>query len=116
MGEREAELDCPCPPAGAIDVVGKKWALCVVTLLGRYGPLRFGRIQHALPAVSPATLTGTLRELERFRLVRQVPVPEDHRSPGAYALTEEGEKLHNSLLPLARWLRATGSSPRAPPT
>ncbi|MCI4348599.1 MAG: helix-turn-helix transcriptional regulator [Thermoplasmata archaeon] len=90
---------------GLIDVVGKKWAMCVVTLLGSYGTLRFGPIHRSLPAVSPATLTGTLKALERERIVRRVPVPEDRRAPGAYALTTRGTALYRSLLPLASWLR-----------
>ena len=101
-------LECPCPPAGVIDVVGKKWALCVVTLLGRNGALRFGPIQSALPAVSPATLTATLRALEKNGLVRRARVPTDGRTQGAYALTRPGEALYRSLLPLASWLRGSG--------
>lgn len=98
-------LDCPCPPAGVVDVVGKKWALCVVTLLGRHGPLRFGAIQRALPAVSPATLTATLRALERERLVRRESTAPRPRSPTTYRLTEPGGALYQSALPLVGWLR-----------
>ncbi len=105
MPPRE-RLECPCPPAGVIDVVGKKWALCVVTLLGRNGALRFGPIQRALPSVSPATLTTTLRALETHGLVRRTPVPDDKRAPVAYRLTPPGEALYRSLIPLASWLRA----------
>ena len=101
-------LECPCPPAGVIDVVGKKWALCVVTLMGRNGELRFGSMQRALPAVSPATLTATLRALERNGLVRRTPISEDGRSTTAYVLTRPGDALYRSLLPLASWLRASG--------
>jgi DNA-binding HxlR family transcriptional regulator len=89
-----------------IDVVGKKWAMCVVTLLGRNGELRFGPIQRALPRVSPATLTATLRALERSGLVGRNPTAIDRRARGIYALTAKGEALYRSLLPLASWLRA----------
>lgn len=88
-----------------IDVVGKKWAMCVVTLLGRNGELRFGPIQSALPNVSPATLTATLRALERNGLVGRNPGSHDGRVRGTYALTVRGEALYQSLLPLASWLR-----------
>ena len=104
-------LECPCPPAGMIDVVGKKWALCVVTLLGKNGALRFSVIQRSLPRVSPATLTATLRELERHGLVVQSAVPHDRRTLGAYVLTPYGRKLYESILPLAQWLRSAGPSP-----
>jgi DNA-binding HxlR family transcriptional regulator len=89
-----------------IDVVGKKWAVCVVTLLGKYGTVRFGPIQRCLSGVSPATLTSTLRSLERARLIRRVP-SESSRGPVlAYALTEPGTSLYRSLLPLAQWLQS----------
>ncbi len=98
-------LICPCPPVGLIDVVGKKWAMCVVTLLGRNGVVRFGPIQRSLPGVSPATLTGTLRALEAERLVSRVPVVGDRRAASAYQLTRRGEALYRTMLPLAGWLR-----------
>lgn len=100
----DGDLQCPCPPIGLIDVVGKKWAVCVVSLLGRYGTVRFGPIQRCLSGVSPATLTSTLRTLERARLVRRVAATDAGRPVSAYALTGEGEKLWSSLKPLARWL------------
>ncbi|HKV90311.1 MAG TPA: helix-turn-helix domain-containing protein [Thermoplasmata archaeon] len=101
----EAAYECPCPPTGLIDVVGKKWAVCIVTLLGRNGGLRFGPIQRALPRVSPATLTATLRALERERLVLRTSSAGGRGSPVRYDLTERGLDLHRNLLPLARWCR-----------
>jgi DNA-binding HxlR family transcriptional regulator len=98
-------MECPCPPVGLVDVVGKKWAMCVVTLLGRNGTVRFGPIQRSLPRVSPATLTATLRALERERLVRRVVLHGDRRASSAYELTVQGAGLYRSLLPLASWLR-----------
>ncbi len=105
MGARRTEdLVCPCPPVGLIDVVGKKWAVCVVSLLGRYGTVRFGPIQRCLSGVSPATLTATLRALERAHLVQR-PLVEDRRGPvRGYALTGSGRALYERLLPLADWL------------
>lgn len=100
-------LDCPCPPVGLIDVVGKKWAVCVVSLLGKYGTVRFGPIQRCLRGVSPATLTATLRSLERARLVRRAPAEGPRGPVRAYTLTREGRILYERLLPLADWLRST---------
>lgn len=103
---RPGELECPCPPIGLIDVVGKKWAVCVVSLLGKYGTLRFGPIQNCLAGVSPATLTTTLRSLERARLVRRVPTEGPRGMVRAYALTDSGSSLYHSLVPLAGWLQS----------
>ncbi len=101
----EENLECPCPPVGLIDVVGKKWAVCVVTLLGKYGTVRFGPIQRCLSGVSPATLTSTLRSLERTRIIRRVPVEGTRGPVRAYTLTDSGRTLYQSVLPLARWLQ-----------
>lgn len=101
----EGVYECPCPPVGLIDVVGKKWAMCVVTLLGHHGSLRFGPIQRSLPRVSPATLTSTLRALERERLVVRSTASHVRGTPVAYVLSARGTALYQSLLPLAGWLR-----------
>ncbi|HZY70998.1 MAG TPA: helix-turn-helix domain-containing protein [Thermoplasmata archaeon] len=101
----EGDLECPCPPVGLIDVVGKKWAVCVVALLGRYGLVRFGPIQRCLSGVSPATLTTTLRALERAKLVRRESAESSRGPVRAYALTDSGRVLYRSLLPLAAYLR-----------
>jgi len=104
----DGPLTCPCPPVGLIDIVGKKWAVCVIALLGRYGVVRFGPIQRCLTGVSPATLTTTLRALERARLVGRRTVDGDRGPVRAYALTPSGTVLYERLLPLAEWLRRTG--------
>jgi DNA-binding HxlR family transcriptional regulator len=101
----EGDLECPCPPIGLIDVVGKKWAVCVISLLGKYGTVRFGPIQKCLSGVSPATLTTTLRSLERAKLVERREVDGPRGTVRAYALTGSGHALYDRLLPLADWLR-----------
>ncbi len=108
-------LECPCPPIGLIDVVGKKWAVCVISLLGKYGTVRFGPIQRCLSGVSPATLTTTLRALERARLVRRVPSDGPRGPVRAYALTSSGRTLYERLLPLAGWLSEVSDRPRGLP-
>jgi DNA-binding HxlR family transcriptional regulator len=106
MGVCEDGLECPCPPVGLIDVVGKKWAMCVVALLGKNGNLRFGPIQECLRTVSPATLTSTLRALEHEGLIRREAVAGDGRARAEYALTTTGHALYRSLLPFTSWLRS----------
>ena len=81
--------------------------MCVVSLLGQYGVVRFGPIQKCLSGVSPATLTSTLRSLEHARLVRRVPIEGSRGPVRAYALTDAGRSLYQSILPLANWLQTT---------
>jgi DNA-binding HxlR family transcriptional regulator len=103
----ECDLECPCPPVGLIDIVGKKWAVCVISLLGRYKTVRFGPIQKCLSGVSPATLTSTLRSLERAKLIRRVAAEGPRGPVKAYSLTRSGSELYRCLVPLATFLRAT---------
>ncbi len=85
-------------------MVGKKWAVCVISLLGENGTVRFGPIQRCLSGVSPATLTSTLRALERAKLVRRETVHGSRGPVAAYALTESGASLNRAIRPLASWL------------
>ncbi|MCI4326700.1 MAG: winged helix-turn-helix transcriptional regulator [Thermoplasmata archaeon] len=87
-------------------MVGKKWAVCVISLLGKYGSVRFGPIQSCLSGVSPATLTTTLRALERARWVGRVSVSGSRGPVKAYTHPASGRALHESLLPLANWLQS----------
>ena len=58
----EGELECPCPPVGMIDIVGKKWAVCLISLLGKYGVVRFGPIQQWLSTAAGISYGfGTVR-------------------------------------------------------
>lgn len=52
---------CACPCEGVIDLIGKKWSLCIITALGNSGRLRFNALQGALPGISPRTLADTLK-------------------------------------------------------
>jgi DNA-binding HxlR family transcriptional regulator len=111
----DTELVCPCPPIGLIDVVGKKWAVCVISLLGKYGTTRFGPIQQCLSGVSPATLTATLRALEGARLVHRRPAESPRGPVLAYQLTAKGALLNERLRPLAEWLQDAQQVRRPPP-
>ncbi|MGP8073415.1 MAG: winged helix-turn-helix transcriptional regulator [Thermoplasmata archaeon] len=102
----EGDLRCPCPPTGLVDLVGKKWTVCAVSLLGKYGTVRFGPIQKCLSGVGPATLTGTLRSLERARLIHRVPMQGRTGPVKAYTLTDSGRSLYLSLVPLTKWLQS----------
>ena len=83
-----------CSLAGALDVVGDRWAPLVVREL-LLGPLRFNQLQRLLPGIATDILTRRLRELEGAGIVS--------RDEGVYSLTERGERLREPLIALARW-------------
>lgn len=96
--------ECLCPIRGIIDVVGKKWTICVVSILEKEKPIRYNQIKSILVGISPKALSDTLKTLEEEGLVSRRVVP-DKPPRVEYRLTEEGEELKKSLLPLVRWVK-----------
>ena len=89
-----------CPLARALDIVGDRWTLVIVQELMKRTS-RYGELVHRLPGISTTVLADRLRKLESAGLVeRQV------RAVGsgvAYAITEKGLGLADSLEALRRW-------------
>jgi DNA-binding HxlR family transcriptional regulator len=85
----------------AIDVVGGKWKLHLMWVLGE-GPKRFGQIRRMLDGVSEKVLTENLRQLEAAGVVRRELFPEVPPRV-EYSLTPIGEELAAALGPLEAW-------------
>ena len=93
-----------CPITGIIDVVAKKWSICVVSLLGHHGCMRFNEIRKELKGISPKSLSDRLKELHEEKLIHrevyaEVPLRVE------YSLTEDGKSLFKALQPLMKWVR-----------
>jgi len=102
VAKRPRQPVCVCPISGVIDLIGKKWTLCIVTTLGSYPRIRFNMLQEALPGISPRTLSDTLRELQQEGLVsREVFAEAPPRVE--YSLTSEGQRLFEAVRPLMEW-------------
>jgi DNA-binding HxlR family transcriptional regulator len=96
--------ECLCPVQGIIDVVSKKWAICIVNHLGREPSLRYNEIKNTIGAISPKTLSDTLKVLEREGLISRKVFPETPPRV-EYALTNKGRELKIALVPLLKWLQ-----------
>lgn len=95
--------DCLCPVRGIVDVVSKKWVICILTLL-KEEPLRYSQIKKSIEKVSPKTLSDTLKLLEREKLIeRNVYAETPPRVE--YSLTDTGKELKVALMPLVEWIR-----------
>lgn len=80
-----------CPVAATMEVVGSRWTALVLWQLDR-GRQRHGELAHALPGVSPKTLTDRLRKLEAHGLLtREVFAENPPRVE--YELTDTGREL-----------------------
>ncbi len=90
-----------CGMSVAIDVVGGKWRMHLMWVLGE-GPRRFGEIRRKLDGVSEKVLTENLRHLETAGVVHREVFPEVPPRV-EYSLTDLGESLRVALLPLEDW-------------
>lgn len=93
---------CPCPCEGLIDIIGKKWALCVLARLGNDGTLRFNQLAQGLSGISAKTLTDVLKDLQQSGLVKRQAFPEIPPRV-EYHLTREGRELTMLVAPLMIW-------------
>ncbi len=93
---------CPCPCEGLIDIIGKKWTLCLLAQLGNNGTMRFNQLQGRLKGISAKTLAEVLKGLQRTGLIereafREIPPRVE------YHLTREGRELTILVAPLMVW-------------
>jgi DNA-binding HxlR family transcriptional regulator len=98
------EGECLCPVQGIIDVVGKKWTICIVNHLGRVKSLRYNEIKNQIGVISPKTLSDTLKILEKEKLITRNVYPETPPRV-EYSLTKKGNELQIALKPLLQWLQ-----------
>ncbi|MDQ3823415.1 MAG: helix-turn-helix transcriptional regulator [Actinomycetota bacterium] len=89
-----------CPVSHALDLVGERWALLIVTELMQ-GPQRYSDLASTL-GVGTNILAARLRELEAAGIVskRRLPPP---AASQVYELTEYGVQLKPVLRELAHW-------------
>lgn len=99
---RESRLIDKCPIQGVIDIVGKKWALLIVAVLGNRPSMRYRNIMQELVGISPKTLADTLKSLDASGVLQRNAFSEIPPRV-EYSLTEDGKKLRNSILPLLKW-------------
>ncbi|GGK53111.1 winged helix-turn-helix transcriptional regulator [Nocardia camponoti] len=90
-----------CGMSLAIDVVGGKWKLHLMWVLGD-GPQRFSEIRRLLPGVSEKVLTENLRHLEHHGVLHREIYPEIPPRV-EYTLTPLGQTLRTALAPLEDW-------------
>ncbi len=96
-----ARNDTTCRVREVLERVGEKWALTVISELGK-GTRRFSELRRDIPGISQRMLTSTLRGLERDGLVRRTVYPVVPPRVD-YALTPLGETLLDTVLKLINW-------------
>ena len=91
-----------CAITAALDVLGGKWKIFILSALAQRGTMRFGQLQRHIPRVTQKMLTQQLRELEEAGLVqRRIYAEVPPRVE--YSLTAHGLTLRPVLSHLRDW-------------
>src|SRR5262249_20617800 len=90
-----------CGLAHALELVGGRWALVLVSDLIR-GPKRFSELQRGQPRIPSNVLSARLKEREDAGVVHRRVLPRPARGVG-YELTEYGRELEEIVLRLGLW-------------
>jgi DNA-binding HxlR family transcriptional regulator len=99
-----------CGLAHALELVGERWALVLVSDLLR-GPKRFTDLQRGQPRIPSNVLSARLKELEEEGIVRRQVLPRPASGVG-YELTEYGRELEDVVLRLGLWGAKSMPEPR----
>src|SRR5262245_21152689 len=99
-----------CGVAHALELVGERWALVLVSDLLR-GPKRFTDLQRGQPRIPSNVLSSRLKELEDAGVIRRRALPRPASGVG-YELTEYGRELEDIVLRLGLWGAKTMPEPQ----
>jgi DNA-binding HxlR family transcriptional regulator len=93
---------CYCPLSGVIELLGRKYTMQIVCVVGAHEPVRFGVIEDHVPTASTSTLSARLEALVDAGLFERAQ--HDEIPPRVeYSLTDDGRELRDRLEPLLAW-------------
>ena len=102
MMENTSHPICLCPLEGIINIIAKKWAILIISIIGHHEKIRFNDIMQRLDGISPKTLTDVLKDLRKENLIHRESFAEIPPRV-EYSLTEDGKQLCEAVLPLIQW-------------
>ncbi len=88
-----------------VALIGDKWTVMVLGVLGRKEKLRYNELQRAIGTISQRMLTLRLKTLERNGLVKRTIFPTVPPRVD-YELTPLGREIIEPLRTLVHWMRA----------
>ena len=100
LEKNEREEDCPI--RRVLELLSGRWRPQIIYTLYKHPACRFGQLQKAMPRVTNAVLTATLRDLERIGIVerRQFNEMPPHVE---YSLTDKGCALLPIFYEMTVW-------------
>lgn len=112
-GAALADGDCLCPATPLARLIGRRYALGLLSLIANRGTIRFTELRSRLGDVSSSTLAARLSDLEDARLIERTVYPEVPPRV-EYSLTGRGREFCSILTDFLR--RGSRDAPRRPPT
>ena len=91
-----------CTATGLVQIIGRKYALRLLTVIGERQSIRFNDLKSVMDDMSSSTLTIRLTELERAALIERRTYSETPPRV-EYNLTTEGRKLRQSLFTFSKY-------------
>lgn len=95
-GAQLATSDCLCPATPLAKLIGRRYALGLVSLIANRGAVRFSELKSRLGDVSSSTLAARLGDLEGAGLITRTVHP-DTPPRVEYSLTDRGRELCSIL-------------------
>ncbi|BCN30273.1 winged helix-turn-helix transcriptional regulator [Anaeromicropila herbilytica] len=99
---RSSDISGECSVKRALDVVGGKWKLNILTLIVQLDTVRFNEMKRRLYGITNTMLTNSLKELEADKLIKRTQYNEMPLRV-EYSLTEKGKSILPVLLELSKW-------------
>ena len=100
--ENDSNPICLCPLEGIINIIAKKWAILIISIIGHHEKIRFNDIMQRLDGISPKSLADVLKDLKKENLIHRESFAEIPPRV-EYSLTKDGKQLCEAVLPLIRW-------------
>lgn len=91
-----------CPMRRTLELLSGKWRTHIIYELCKKPICRFGELKKAVPGITSAMLSNTLRDLEKFEIVSRKQFNEIPPRV-EYSLTEKGRALLPVFTELAKW-------------
>ncbi|EQB67660.1 MAG: helix-turn-helix domain-containing protein [Thermoplasmataceae archaeon] len=94
---------CLCHAEEIFAILGKKWVIPIINIMGNSTKVSFNEIAKKLPDTSPSLISKTIRALLFYKIAKKTSAG---KSPSRvlYELTPEGNQLRRIIVSMEIWI------------